>query len=107
MTDEDSPSTTSWLCLGWLKIRFFYSLVGQYKTIMGVTMFYEAKSNGDGTYEVSANGTVVATKARARKVAFSHVTTHHLHGSVHHLAGPCIATVPVPGVGEVAATVVA
>lgn len=70
-------------------------------------MPYEAKSNGNGTYDISIRGKVVVTNARAEKVTFSDVTTHHLQGSIHNLAGPCVVTVQVPGVGVVEATVAA
>jgi hypothetical protein len=68
-------------------------------------MSYTAKSNGDGTYDITNNGSVVATKVRAKRVSFSKVTSHTLQGAIHHLAGPCVVTVDIPGVGEVEATV--
>jgi len=69
-------------------------------------MPYTAKLNGNGTYVVSLDGAVVVSHARAKRIAFSSVTTHTLEGTIHHIAGPCIVTVRIPGVGDVEAQVV-
>ena len=67
-------------------------------------MSYKAKSNGDGTYDVTNKGSVVATKVRAARVSFSKVISHTVQGDIHHVAGPCIITLEIPGVGNVDAT---
>lgn len=59
-------------------------------------MSYQARSNGDGTYDVINNGTVVAG-AKVKRISFPTVTSHRLHGAVHHIGGPCVAEISVPG----------
>jgi hypothetical protein len=61
---------------------------------------FEAKSNGDGTYAITRHG-VAVVGARIMRINFSSVTTHTLHGAIHHIGGPCVATIFVPGVGTV------
>jgi len=63
-------------------------------------MPYQAKSNGNGTYDVLENGAVVPG-ARVKRISFPSIKTHHRQGDVHHIAGSCVATINVPGVGEV------
>jgi hypothetical protein len=64
-------------------------------------MSYKAKSNGDGTYVVTENGVIVSETARAKRVSFAEITSHTLHGTVHHVSGPCIVTVTMPKLGDV------
>ena len=72
-------------------------------------MPYTAKSNGDGTYDITDTKTksVVAQKVRAQSVSFSSVESHTSSGGVHHnISGPCIVTVDILGLGVVKATLV-
>jgi hypothetical protein len=62
-------------------------------------MPYQAKSNGNGTYNVLRDG-VVVVGGRIKRISFPSITTHRLEGAVHHIAGPCVATIHVPGVGD-------
>ena len=59
-------------------------------------MSYSAKSNGDGSYTVIKNGAPVQG-AWVRRISFPSITSHTLNGAVHHIAGPCVATISVPG----------
>lgn len=64
-------------------------------------MSYMAKLNGDGTYLVTDNGVAVLPNARAKSVNFPEITSHTLHGTVHHVSGPCIVTVTIANIGDV------
>jgi hypothetical protein len=59
-------------------------------------MSYTAKSNGDGTYTVFNNDTEVVG-ARVKQISFPSITSHRLEGTVHHISGPCVATISIPG----------
>ena len=63
-------------------------------------MSYEAKSNQDGTYTVTHGG-VAVPGASVSRISFPSITTHTLHGTVHHIAGPCVAKISVPLIGEI------
>ena len=63
-------------------------------------MSYVAHSNGDGTYSVQSNGNAI-TGGKVKRISSPTVTSHTLEGQVHHIAGPCVATISVPGVGEI------
>ena len=63
-------------------------------------MTYQAKSNGNGTYDVLNNG-VLVPGARVKSVSFPSITTHRLQGDIHLISGPCVATVNVPGIDDV------
>lgn len=59
-------------------------------------MTYQAKSNGNGTYTIFQNG-IIVQGAKVKSISFPGITSHTLHGSVHHIAGPCVASISVPG----------
>lgn len=63
-------------------------------------MSYQAKSNGNGTYDVLKNG-VMVPGARVKRISFPLTTTHRLQGEEHIISGLCVATVNVPGLGDV------
>lgn len=63
-------------------------------------MGYHVKSNGDGTYTVTQNGKPVPG-AKVRRISFPSITSHRLEGEVHHIAGPCVATISLPGQADV------
>ncbi len=63
-------------------------------------MPYGVLLDSEGTYSVLQNG-VVVPKAKVTGVSFPNITSHTLHGNVHHITGPCVATIDVPNVGIV------
>jgi hypothetical protein len=65
---------------------------------MSYQVFYQVKSNGDGTYTV-IEGEKNVPGAKVRRISFPSNTLHTLHGTTHHIAGLCVATVTIPGLG--------
>jgi hypothetical protein len=63
-------------------------------------MACEVELNGDGTYVITQNGQPVEG-ARVKRVSFPSIESHTHQGSVHHIAGPCVATVALPDGSEV------
>jgi hypothetical protein len=43
----------------------------------------------------------VVDGARVTQISFPSITSHTLHGDVHHIAGPSAATIKVPNVGTI------
>ena len=56
---------------------------------------YKVVSNGDGTYTIF-NNEVIVPNACLKQIYFPEITSHTLHGEVHHVAGPCKAVISVP-----------
>jgi hypothetical protein len=54
-------------------------------------MSHQVKAENGG-YIVQSNGQSVLG-ARVNRISFPSTTSHTIHGDVHHISGPCVASI--------------